>query len=69
MISDEECYQWLRKRIKIVNMVSMSGKLKPGLYVCLGAVFLGTPFEGDEKDAVKLDTAIDAEILHRGSHA
>ena len=66
MISDEERYQWLRKRIKIVNMVSMSGKMKPGLYVCLGAVFLDTPFDGTEKDAVKLDTAINAAILTTG---
>ena len=67
MISGEERYQWLRRRIKIVNMVSMSGKMKPGLYVCLGAVFLDTPFDGTEKDAVKLDTAIDAAILTTGT--
>ena len=66
MISDEERYQWLRKRIKIVNMVSMSGKMKPGLYVALGAVFLDTPFDGTEKDAVKLDTEIDRAILAPG---
>lgn len=63
MISNEERYEWLRKRIKVVNMVSMSGKMKPGLYVAIGAVFFDTKFDGVEKDAVKLDTFIDAEIL------
>ena len=76
LLSVEARYKWLRARLRVLEMESMTGKKQVAFDVRIGQPFFETPTRGAkgyldpdqfERECSRLDAEIDAAVLREGA--